>query len=136
MLFASRAVLVSTRAILRLPCADLRDALRQRHFERRGRPRVVVEIGEGHTLQRAAQGALNRGEVAAFIGRDERERFARGLRASRPADAVNVVIGHHGHVEVHDMAEVLDVDAARDDVRRHEYRALAGLELGQRGGAL
>ena len=39
-------------------------------------------------------------------------------------------------VDVHDEVEVVDVDAARRDVRRHERGDLAGLELVQGAVAL
>src|SRR2546422_6300905 len=41
----------------------------------------------------------------------------------RSPDALDVVLGHVGDVEVDDVAQRLDVDAARRDVGRHEDRS-------------
>ena len=51
-------------------------------------------------------------------------------------DAMDVVVGHVRHVEVDHVAQGLDVDAARRDVGRDEDAEAAGLEAGQRLGAL
>ena len=75
-------------------------------------------------------------EVRLLVGRDERERVARQLGARRAADAVDVVLGHVRDVEVHDVREGLDVDAARGDVRRDEHLELPVLEAGERLRAL
>src|SRR2546425_6999761 len=50
-------------------------------------------------------------------------------------DTMDVVVGHVRDVEVDDVAQRLDVDAARRDVGRHEDAEPAGLEAGQRSGA-
>ncbi len=49
---------------------------------------------------------------------------------------MNVVVGHPRHVEVDDVAERLDVDAARRDVGRDENRISPALEAGERLRAL
>ena len=56
--------------------------------------------------------------------------------ARRAADAVDVVLGHQRHVEVDDVAERGDVDAARRDVGGDQHPVLAALEAGERLGAL
>ena len=53
--------------------------------------------------------------------------------SARSSDAVDVVFGVLGHVVVDDVADVGDVDAARDDVGGDEYLDLAGAEVFQRG---
>src|SRR2546425_1717456 len=47
-------------------------------------------------------------------------------------DTMDVVVGHVRDVEVDDVAQRLDVDAARRDVGRHEDAEPAGLEAGRR----
>ncbi len=71
-----------------------------------------------------------------FVRRDEGEGLAGQLGARGAADAVDVVLGHQRHVEVHDVAERFDVDAARGDVGGDEHAVLAALEAGERLGAL
>ena len=44
---------------------------------------------------------------------------------------MDVVLRDHRHVEVHDVPESLDVDAASGNVRRHEHAEFARLEPGQ-----
>ena len=68
-----------------------------------------------------ADRALDRAQIGLFFRRDERECVAGHLRARRPADAMDVVLGSVRHIEVHDVSERLDVDAARGDVGRDEH---------------
>ena len=70
--------------------------------------------------QALADGALDGAEIGFLVRRDEGERVARQLGAGRAADAVDVVLGDVRDVEVDDVRERLDVDAARRDVGRDE----------------
>ena len=55
-----------------------------------------------------------------------------GLAGSSGAsDAVDIIVGMPGHVEVEDVADVLDVEAAGGDVGSHEDVDLAVLEAVQ-----
>ncbi len=60
-------------------------------------------------------------QLVLFLRRDEREGLALHLRAARTTDAVNVILRHQRHVEIDDVAERLDVDAAGGDVGRDEH---------------
>ena len=64
--------------------------------------------------------------VLARLGERDRDALAPG--APRAADAVHVDLGRGRHVVVHDVREVLDVEAARRDVRRDDE-----LERARRG---
>ena len=59
-------------------------------------------------------------ELVCVVLGHEGERPAGLARAARAPDAVDVVLGVHGHVEVHDVAHVGDVDAAGEDVGGNE----------------
>ena len=52
------------------------------------------------------------------------------------ADAMDVVLGDHRQLEVDDVRQAVDVEAARGDLGRDEDRGPAGLEVGQRADAL
>ena len=58
--------------------------------------------------------------------------IARAIRAGArgAADAVDILLGNVGQVEVDDMGDARDVDPARGDVGRDQDRRLAGLEGG------
>jgi hypothetical protein len=58
-------------------------------------------------------------QLVLLFRRREGERVARGLGAPGASHAVYVVFRRRWHIEVHDMAERLDIDAARRDVRCH-----------------
>ena len=60
--------------------------------------------------------------------------IASPLRPARPgaADAVHVGLGVVGHVVVHDVADPLDVEAARGDVRRDQDVELSALDARHR----
>jgi hypothetical protein len=55
-------------ALLRFSGSDLRDSLRQRHFEPRLRARRVVELGHGDAWKPVADCLLDRAQVAFFFG--------------------------------------------------------------------
>ena len=68
-------------------------------------------------------------EPALLLFADERHGTARGRRAGRTADTVDVILGIVRHVVVEHQADVLDVDAPGDDVRGDEYLDLVVLEI-------
>ena len=123
---AARRVDLLTRAFLALPGSDLRDSLRERHFESALRARGVVEVRDRDARQPSADARARCPAASFFVRRHERERLAGRLRSAGATDAVNVVIRRLGHVEVDDVAERVDVDAARRDVGGHEHGEPAG----------
>jgi hypothetical protein len=65
------------------------------------------------------------------LASDEREDGAVGAGPARASGTVHVVLVGSRRVEVHDTADVVDVNAARGDVGGDEDADLARLELGQ-----
>ena len=83
-----------------------------------------------------ARGALDVAQVAALVRAAEGDRDAVGAGARGAADAVDILLGNVGQVEVDDVADARDVDPARRDVGRDQHRHVAGLERGDRALAL
>ena len=54
-------------ALLGLSGANLRDSLRQRHFEPRLLARRVIEVGHGDARQTVADGALDGAQIVLFF---------------------------------------------------------------------
>ena len=79
---------------------------------------------------------LDVAQVEFFLGRGEGERPAIFARASGASNAVDVVLGVRGHVEVDHICHVGDVDAARQDVGCHQHAHLAVGKAPQRAGTL
>ncbi|MCG3189580.1 MAG: hypothetical protein LKCHEGNO_02048 [Burkholderiaceae bacterium] len=79
--------------------------------------------------------ALDVAQEQFLVDAHQRDRLAAGAGAASAADAVHVVLGHVGDLEVHHVRQLVDVDAARRDVGGHQHAQLAALELGQRLGA-
>jgi len=79
-----------------------------------------------------ADGLLDVAKLIVLFRGEQRERDAALARAGRTADAVDVVLGHGGEVEVDDVADAVDVDAAGDDVGRDEDAGAAALEAVER----
>ena len=69
------------------------------------------------------------------LGDDERDGFALGAGAAGAADAVHVVLGDVRQVEVDDVRQRLDVEAARGDVGGHQHAQLVVLEARERARA-
>jgi len=76
-----------------------------------------------HALKLHTREPLDVGEERAFIGCAKGNRDARSARASCATDAMHVRLGNVREIEVDDMREAVDVDAARGDVGRHEDAA-------------
>ena len=47
----------------------------------------------------------------------------------RTADAMHIIFGIVRHIEIDDQLDIVDVDAARHDVRSHQHVDLLGFEL-------
>ena len=97
------------------------------------RPRLGVPIGNESLLDgprdRDSKEPLDAPEEIRLVDRDEADRIAREAGSAGPADPVDVVLGVPWQLEVDDVGEILDVEAACRDVRRDEDADLAGLEL-------
>ena len=100
------------------------------------RPFVRVRFEARDDLARhlAPDHPLDVGEQRLVVRAHEGDRLAGGARPARAADPVDVVFRHVGQVEVDDVRQLLDVEAARGDVGGDERLQLAGLELRQRVG--
>ena len=133
---ASLRVLPGPLALDRLPGADLGDPLVDRDLQPLGGPHAVVEVGESDPEKPGSDSALDGAEIGFLVRGHEGERVPRQLGAGRAADAVDVVLGDVRDVEVDDVRERLDVDAARGDVGRDEDAEFSLLETGKGRGPL
>src|SRR6266705_3652357 len=100
------------------------------------RAHLVVEIGEEHARDGAPEEPLDRGDVLLLLGAHERERIADRVDATRPADAVHVILARVRYVIVDHVRNPLDVDAARGDVGRDENLDPPALQVVERALAL
>ena len=66
---------------------------------------------------------LDVAQIAALVAAAEGDRDAVGAGARGAADAVDILLGHVGQVEVDDVADARDVDPARGDVGRDQHLA-------------
>src|SRR5690606_19598629 len=89
-----------------------------------------------HLVERDLGQPLDVAQVIALVLGAEADRHALAAGARSTADAVDVLLGNVRQLEVNDMADARDVDAARGDVGRDQHLGAAGLELVQRAFAL
>ncbi len=75
---------------------------------------------------RDADQLLDVAQEGALLAVAERDRDAVGAGARGAADAVDVALRDVRQVEIDDVADAVDVDAARRDVGRHQHADLAG----------
>ena len=81
---------------------------------------------------RLAGQSFNALEHRAFGGIAEGDRFAGRPGPARPADAMDVGLGFVGEIEVEDMGDVVDIDAAGGEVGRQQHPQLADAEAVER----
>ena len=88
----------------------------------------VVEARELTAVQVLTDDALEATEVTQVFAGDEGDSSTRGERAARTANAVHVVFNLVREVEVHDVTDAVNVDAARSNVGRNENADFTILE--------
>src|SRR5690606_6764504 len=89
-----------------------------------------------HPGERDLGQPLDVAQVLALVLRAEADRNALAPGARGAADAVDVLLGHVGQLEIDDVADARDVDPARGDVGRDEHLDAALAELVERTFAL
>ena len=88
----------------------------------------VVEARELTAVQVLTDDALEATEVTQVFAGNKGDGSARGERATRTANAVHVVFNLVREVEVHDVTDAVNVDAARSTGGRDEDADFAVLE--------
>src|SRR6266702_279013 len=105
-------------------------ALLQRGWARIGAARIRAAV---FPRQRHADQPLDVTEVAEFLtAGDQRDRRAFGAGARGAADAVDVRLRHVRQVEIDDVGDAVDIDAASGDVGGDQRADVTGAELRQR----
>ena len=97
---------------------------------------VLLVGGTGRTGRRTMQQLLDRGQVLVVGRHGDADRGAKTARAAGAPDAVDIVLGMAGQVVVEDVADRLDIQAARRDVGGDQQAQLAVAERFQRAGPL
>src|SRR5690606_32710509 len=136
--FAARIALsfgagIATR---RLPTAPMRTgrAARAAHrlrVLRHDRDFFAQAFRQRHLVERDLGQPLDVAQVIALVLGAEADRHALAAGARGAADAVDVLLGHVGQLEVDDVAHAGGVDPASRDVGRDEHADAAGLEVAQ-----
>ena len=78
----------------------------------RRRGNRVVKVWESFAFDRSTHDAFECPDHIVIFRRDERERVAGALGASRATDAMDVGVGGVGHVEVDDVRDAVDIETA------------------------
>ena len=81
------------------------------------------------------QELLNRGEQRAVFRRHQAHSVTGDTGTARAADTVHVVLRHIRKVIVHDVRQLLNIEAARGDIRRDEHLDLLILKVSEGLGA-
>src|SRR5690606_23368320 len=109
-------------------CLGLRALRTRQRHQQLGRHRFRRDL--------LADVGLDVGQVDGVALAGEADRVALGAQARGAADPVHVVLGIERQVEVEDVRDALDVQAARGHVGGHQDLELAGLEPAQQRLAL
>jgi len=75
---------------------------------------------------------FNIANIALFIRRCERYRFAVLSCSGGPSDAVHIIVRRAGQIKINDHFDVADVNAAGGDVCGYQDAMLAGFESDKR----
>ena len=101
---------------------------------------LALGVGQKLLDNRARDGlaeqSLDASQLFHFVGRDERDGCSAGTGSTGSADAVNIVLRLVRQLEVDDVWEILDVEAARRHVRGHENLDEASSERLEGAGSL
>src|SRR6202040_1616529 len=99
---------------------------------RRRRSRVAMTRGAAvFPRQRDADQFLDVAQIRDLLTGAERDRHAVSAGPRGAADAVDVGLGNVGQIEIHHMADAVDIDAAGGDIGSDQRADLAGAECRQ-----
>src|SRR5258708_5687457 len=70
-------------------------------------------------------------QVSYFLSGTQRDRDAVGAGPRGATDAMDIGLGYVGKIEIHHMADAIDVDAARGNIGGHQGADLAGAKRRQ-----
>src|SRR5581483_4509568 len=121
----------SRSAVLPLPLGSASPAPRGVDQLRLGERKACFLVGLDLPLQ-----ARDARDLGLLLRQHERDPDAAAAGAAGPAHAVRVDVGLLGRIEVDDVRDVVDVEAASGDVGRDERLHLAGVEARKRALAL
>ena len=93
------------------------------------------EAGDLLTLDRLSDEPLDRGQLGALFRRSQRDRFPALSGSGGTPNAVHVVLGDIGQIEIDHVADAVDIEPAGSDVGGDKGVDLTGAEVGQRPGA-
>src|SRR5512143_2382762 len=114
------------------PLTLRRPAPALREYRLRNRLRIRLEAGDHLPRDRPLGQALDVAQEQLLVDAHQRDGLAVSAGAARAADAMDVVLGHIGKIEVDDVRQLVDVDAACRNVRGDQDFDRATLEIGQR----
>ena len=93
------------------------------------RGRIVIESFRAFAHDAPPDKTLERTQRSVIFRSDETDRIADRMRAARASDAMDVILGVHRKIVIHDMRNSIHVDSARRDIRRHEHPHDSGFEI-------
>ena len=95
----------------------------------------ILEFSPFQPADRMTDQFLDFGDMLAVGSRDDRNCSSLFAGAAGAADAMHVILGMDRHVEIEDMADIGNVEAAGGDIRADDEIDLARLERVERGHA-
>jgi hypothetical protein len=101
-----------------------------------GRGSRVVEAFGAFAHDPSANEAFERAQGTLIFRRYEADGVAHCVRAARPANAVDIVLGVHREVIIDHMGDAVHIDPAGGNVGRDQHAYGAGLEILQGAQAL
>src|ERR1700730_3521367 len=85
------------------------------------RGRIVIESFRAFAHDAPPDKTLERAQRSVIFRRNEADCIADRERAAGASDAMDVILGVHGEIVIHDMRNSIHVDSARRDIGRHEH---------------
>ena len=124
---------MSGRADRSLARADARSGATESATQDRLGPdaRIGLEARDDLRRDRAPEDPLDVVQELRLVDADQRDGPAVDAGTTGPADPVDVVLGDHRQLEVDDVRQRVDVEAARGDLGGDEDRVLVRLEVGE-----
>jgi hypothetical protein len=98
----------------------------------RWRGERVVKVGKDFTFDGSCHDTFESPDHIAVFRRDQGERVACALGASRAPDAMDVGIGSIGHVVIDYVRDALNIETTRCDIRRNHNGEVPRFETMQR----
>ena len=90
---------------------------------------VIIKSVSLFANNATADEALQRAQLILILWSHKADRLAHRMSTAGAPDAVDIILGVHGKIEINDMRNAIDIDPPRGDIGGHKHSDRAGFKV-------